>query len=107
MISKILSIILLLIVMSNSVLANDLVVLSADWCKNCITLKEFIDNNPKKFKTFKNIQILDIEKNQDLAKIFKIKSVPTSIIFKDDGSVKSIMVGYDKSYDKWIKNNEK
>lgn len=107
MIYKILSTILLSVVISNAVLANELIVLSADWCKNCITLKQFIDKNPEKFKAFKGVQVLDIEENQDLAKILKIKSVPTSIIFKDDGSIQSIKTGYDKSYEQWIKNNEK
>jgi thioredoxin-like negative regulator of GroEL len=86
--------------------AKDLIVFGASWCGPCVQLKNFIKNNPKLVSEY-DIQLLDIDKHTEMKKKLDIKSVPTSIIFDDDGNPVSKMIGYDSaSYLQWLKKYE-
>lgn len=109
MIYKILSIILLSVLIPINVLANDIVIFGADWCGPCASLKKFLPTS-KAAKEYTDIQILDIDEHREAATKLGITKVPTSIIFDDDGKIKSQRIGFDfggKNYESWLRDNSK
>jgi thiol-disulfide isomerase/thioredoxin len=90
--------------LSTNLIAKDLLIVSATWCKPCVKLKTFIDTNKNNLK-FK-IEYLDIDQDIELVKKLKVSKVPTSFIFDDDGKLQSKKIGYDSSYYGWLKENE-
>lgn len=55
----------------------------ADWCSPCITMEPILNEVDKKFEEIELVRV-DIDENKALATNFKIRSVPTLILF-DDG----------------------
>lgn len=81
---------------------NVVLIFSASWCGFCKTLKKDLPT----IKEFDNkiICILDTDEEPKLAKKFKIKSLPTSIILNSDGEELTRMMGYEKvPYSNWLK----
>lgn len=96
---------LLLMLISSSVMAQDLMIFTADWCKACDQLKQLIDND-KSIEDKYNIIYVDYDANPDLVKQMKVRKIPTSFIFNKDGRIRSKNVGYDSiKYKQWINNN--
>lgn len=74
-----------------------LIYFTADWCSPCKTLKpimqELFKENPHIIKT-----IIDIDKNEYMGSLYKIKSIPT-IIFEKNGTESIRVTGaMSKSY---------
>ena len=63
-----------------------IVKLGADWCVPCRMMKPSILKLQEKYSENSNIQIEDIniEENSELAKEHGVRSIPTTLIFKDD-----------------------
>lgn len=96
---------IILIFMSSNVIAEDLMIFTADWCKACAQLKQLIDND-KSIEDKYNIIYVDYDANPDLVKQMKVRKIPTSFIFNKDGRIRSKNVGYDSiKYKQWINNN--
>lgn len=95
---------LMLFMLPNVCLAKDLLVLGADWCPACVKLKQYLANNRSKIK-FK-VDNVNIDKNPKMKERLKVKSIPASFIFDDDGNLQSTKIGFDSSYTKWLKDNE-
>jgi thioredoxin 1 len=68
-----------------------LVKFGATWCAPCKTVSGTIKKVEQEFPTIKFSEI-DVDDNPGLAKDYKIKSVPTVILFKD-GEIITQMVG--------------
>lgn len=84
---------------------NIVLIFSADWCGHCKNLK----NDLPTIKEFddKIICILDSDKEKQLAREFKAKSLPTSIMLNFNGEEISRISGYNKaSYSKWLKEKK-
>lgn len=82
---------------------NIVLIFSADWCGFCKVLKRDLPT----IEGFDNkiICILDSDKEKRLAKQFKAKSLPTSIMLNPNGQEISRISGYNKvSYEKWLKS---
>lgn len=79
-----------------------ILIFSADWCGACKNLKKDLDNiDTSGF----NVEIINVDKNKELKKDFKIKSLPTSVILIGKEEI-SRKIGYNKKeYEKWIENN--
>lgn len=79
------------------------VVFSASWCGYCNALKkDLID-----LKGFENkiLCIVDVDGDRKLAKQFKAKTLPTSVILDENGNEIGRLSGYEKSpYQKWLTN---
>ena len=80
---------------------NVILIFSASWCSYCKVLKQDLPSI-KEFDD-KIICILDSDAEKKLARKFKAKSLPTSIMLNSDGEELSRISGYDKtSYSKWL-----
>jgi thioredoxin-like negative regulator of GroEL len=82
-----------------------ILVFGADWCKNCVSLKQDIIKGDL-------LVVLDgfitcyvnIDDNQELPKLYKVKNIPDSRIISGGIETKSL-VGYNKTnYKKWLMN---
>jgi len=54
----------------------------ATWCGPCKTMSPILDDVKSKVGAMVTILKIDVDKNQALASRFKIKSVPTLLLFK-------------------------
>jgi thioredoxin-like negative regulator of GroEL len=84
---------------------NIVIIFSADWCGACKNLK----NDLPTIAGFDNklICILDVDEERKLARQFKIKNLPTSIILDSDGDEQSRLIGYEKDkYQEWLKSHK-
>jgi thioredoxin-like negative regulator of GroEL len=52
---------------------------TADWCNACKSMYPILNQLQTKFE----VQIVDIEKEKNLAEAFSVKNLPTTIIIKD------------------------
>ncbi len=94
--------------LTTSASAKELVILGADWCPSCVKLKKFLQLNPKEVQYLTSIQIVDIDKDPDLKEQLKVRVVPTSFIFDDDGKIQDRKEGFSESgYKSWLNKNRK
>jgi thioredoxin 1 len=63
---------------------------TASWCGPCKAFKPIIE---ELIEEGQPIEILDIDENDELAKEYAIRSVPTTIIFDDEGLLLERFVG--------------
>lgn len=102
---QILALFFALFITTSTVIAEDLIVFSADWCPSCIILKNFIENNPEEIKY--DYQIIDIDKHKDIKRKFNITKIPTSIIISENGKEISRLIGYNSTtYKNWLERYE-
>lgn len=59
----------------------------ADWCSPCKSLSPILSEVKKELGSRVKILKIDVEKNQLLAAYYKIKGVPTLLLFKDGNQV--------------------
>lgn len=81
------------------------IIFSASWCGYCKTLK----NDLATIKHFDNkiICIIDIDSNKKIARQFKVKNLPTSVMLNPEGQEITRNVGYEKpSYEEWLKSKD-
>ena len=64
----------------------------ADWCGPCKALAPILDQIADEYKGRLQIAKLDVEKSQNIAMQFGVRSIPTLILFKD-GVVEAQLVG--------------
>lgn len=100
---KILLITLALLTVCSTCAAESLYIFSASWCPPCRRLKSFLVKD-KDIKNQYDITYIDIDKFPELAKKFRVKSVPTSIIL-DEGTEMKRIIGYNgNSYQHQLNN---
>lgn len=63
---------------------------TASWCGPCKAFKPIIE---ELIEEGQQIEILDVDENDELAKEYAIRSVPTTIIFDDEGLLLERFVG--------------
>jgi len=66
----------------------------AEWCSPCKAVSPFFGELKKKYPEIKFLKI-DIDENQEMARKYKIESIPCFILFKD-GLEQDRMVGANK-----------
>lgn len=59
----------------------------ATWCGPCHMMKPNLDEVVEKVGDKISYERIDIDENRDLAELFQVRSIPTTIIFKN-GEVK-------------------
>lgn len=102
---KILLALFMLLATIPTLLAEDLIIFSADWCPSCVVLKNFIENNQQEIKY--DYQIIDIDQHKDIKRKFNITKIPTSIIISENGKEISRLIGYNSTtYKNWLKRYE-
>ena len=77
----------------------------ATWCGPCKMMGPVIENVANNRDTLKVAKV-DVDKFQDLARIYGVMSIPTLILFKN-GEVISTKVGFtaEPLLNEWIDNN--
>jgi thioredoxin 1 len=55
----------------------------AEWCGPCKTMKPILEQVKKRVGTNAKIITVDVDRNQHAANAFKIRGVPTLILFKN------------------------
>lgn len=65
---------------------------TADWCGPCKQTKPIV-NDLNRDQSIAGFQIIDVDSEIDLAKRFNITSVPTFILFDENGNEINRMVG--------------
>lgn len=99
---------LIFIVLTTPVPAKELIILGADWCPSCVKLKRFLQLKPNEIQYLTSIEIIDIDKDQDLKNKLKVRVIPTSFIFDDDGKILDRKEGFSESgYKSWLNKNRK
>ena len=63
---------------------------TASWCAPCKMLAPIMEGMAQEFPGVV-FEIVDVDGNPDLAQHFKVRSVPTVVICKDDVPVKTIV----------------
>lgn len=63
-----------------------ILLITADWCKFCKAIKKVLE------KYIDNGQIEVVEFNNDIAKKYNIRAIPTCIVIKNDSIVKTIPI---------------
>lgn len=77
-------------------------VFSADWCPFCKKLKSDLDHFANKNSYV--LCLVDIEKQKTVIQQYKLKTLPTSIVFENDEETQRTS-GYNKiSYANWLKS---
>jgi len=77
-----------------------LLVFGADWCFFCHKLERETLNNAKTAKFINSNFVavkLDLEKDEKVAKILGVKSLPATIVVNSDADMLANIVGYQKS----------
>ena len=69
----------------------------AEWCMPCQALLPVIDDLAKTLENSVNVGKVNVDENRELAKEFKVMSIPTVIFFKDGQEVERLVGGYPKS----------
>ncbi|NQZ78592.1 MAG: thioredoxin [Ekhidna sp.] len=64
----------------------------ADWCGPCQAIAPVLEELATEFEGKAIIAKVDVDKEQELAGVFNIRSIPTMILFKD-GEPEDIIVG--------------
>ena len=81
-----------------------LVVFTADWCKFCNVMKKDIENNITDFDDY-IICYVNSEKRSDLAKEYRVKTIPDYFVLKNNIEIKR-KVGYSNymNLTQWLNN---
>jgi len=77
---------------------------TADWCQPCKKVKPIVEELNREY--FPGIfQIVDVDIENEMAKTFEIRSVPTFILFEDGNEIKRLVGAQTKqSLLEFIKN---
>lgn len=86
--------------------ADDIWIFSADWCGPCRSLKSFLKTYHETLEEQGHrISIIDIDDNPELAKKYKVRLVPTTIVFDDNKNEKDRLSGFSSTgWPKWIQS---
>lgn len=55
----------------------------ATWCNPCVMMRPHVEEAAEKLGDNINYERIDIDQHQELAQMFQIRSVPTTMIFKN------------------------
>lgn len=77
----------------------------ATWCGPCKMMHPVIDSVVKENSNLKVLKV-DVDQNEELARIYGVMSIPTLILFKDGNMVEKKLGFTPKEIiNNWIKNN--
>lgn len=78
----------------------------ATWCGPCKALSPILEDLNKDFKGKVKFVKIDVDQNPDIARKYRVSSIPTLILFKD-GEVKDEVIGLRTKDDleEWINDN--
>jgi len=63
----------------------------AEWCAPCLMVHPIIENLAKKYRGEMAFAKLNIDQNREIAERFRIMSIPTLLVFKDEKNIDAII----------------
>ena len=86
--------------------ADELLIFSAGWCPSCQQLKAAIEQDPALAAGYE-VVIIDFDKNPDLAKGYKIRSIPAILHLQPDGKIRR-KVGFKNAaeFKRWLEGKD-
>lgn len=73
-----------------------LVEFTAAWCGPCKTMGPVVDQFAKDFQEMIDVVKVDVDHNADLARAYRVQSVPTSILFYEGTELKRLVGAVNK-----------
>ncbi len=79
----------------------------ATWCGPCKMMHPVIEEIEKQYEDLKVIRI-DVDQQEDLAREYKVMSIPTLFLFKDGKEVEKV-IGFTpkQKLEEWIEKHQK
>ena len=88
--------------------ADSVLMFSADWCGYCqVAKKDMMEHKEEVIPWM--LEIVDVDTSRDMARDYKVKSMPTFVYLNSKGEEVDRLVGY-TGYDKlsqWVKKNKR
>lgn len=97
---------LVLSLFAASSFADDIWIFTASWCTPCKNLKSFLKDYHKVLKSKGHrLTLIDIDKDPELKKSYRVSNVPTTIVFDDNKDEKGRLEGFnEKFWPAWIQD---
>tara|TARA_Y100000590_G_C15636244_1_gene983095 strand:- start:272 stop:622 length:351 start_codon:yes stop_codon:yes gene_type:complete len=70
---------------------NLFIIFTAEWCRPCRKLKPIIADKKVKYKNNIKFLFLTIDDNEDIATLYKIKYIPTIIVYHNQNELEYIL----------------
>lgn len=92
--------------LSKEISKEIVVIFSAEWCGHCRQLKKDIENNSSILED-KIVCIIDISKEKNLSRKYKVKNIPDCRIIKNNIEIKKT-IGYSgiDEFKKWLNQKD-
>jgi thioredoxin 1 len=68
--------------------------LGAEWCSPCRAMKPVLKELSAELKGKVNVLDIDIEEHRDLARQYKVRLIPTTILLDRNGKTKATITGF-------------
>lgn len=93
--------------MTQRLMADELLIFSANWCGHCQTLKADLKKDPSLVDGYE-WGYIDADQEKELAKRYSVKSLPTLIVLDKDNNEVKRQVGYKgpENLKKWLNDTK-
>lgn len=93
--------------MTQRLIADELLIFSAGWCGHCKVLKADLEKDPSIVDGYE-WGFIDTDKEKELARMYKVRNLPTLIVVDGNNNEVKRQVGYEgpEKLRRWLKNDQ-